>query len=174
MNRIEIIKKSITQMDVDAIVNAANENLRAGSGVCGAIFDEAGYHDLQMACNEIGHCNTGSAVITPGFALKARYVIHAVGPIWSGGNHGEAKLLASCYTTSIDLAVEYGCASIAFPLISSGIYGYPKEGAWRVALTACLDKLSQLGEKGPTVVFCVLGDASLQLGNTILSELTEN
>lgn len=174
MNRIEIAKKNIVQADVDAVVNAANEHLRAGSGVCGAIFDAAGQRDLQRACDEIGHCNTGSAIITPGFALKARYVIHAVGPIWSGGNRGEEELLASCYATSIDLAVEHGCESIAFPLISSGIYGYPKEGAWRVALATCLGKLSQLGEGAPSVLFCVLGDASLQLGNTILAELIDS
>lgn len=127
---------------------------------------------MQAACDEIGHCPTGSAVITPGFDLKARYVIHAVGPIWSGGNHGEAELLASCYAASIDRAVENGCESIAFPLISSGIYGYPKKEAWRVAINACLDKLGQLGNRAPSVAFCVLDDSSLELGRSVLAEAT--
>ena len=134
MGGITIQQKSITKADVDAIVNAANDGLRAGGGVCGAIFDEAGYDEMTAACRSIGHCDTGSAVITPGFALKAKYVIHAVGPIWRGGGNGEAGLLASCYAKSIDLAVENGCESIAFPLISSGIYGYPAKQAWRVAI----------------------------------------
>jgi O-acetyl-ADP-ribose deacetylase (regulator of RNase III) len=170
MSGIEIMKIGITQADADAIVNAANEGLRAGGGVCGAIFKEAGFYDMQAACDEIGHCDTGSAVITPGFALKARYVIHAVGPIWSGGYSGEAELLASCYARSIDLAVENGCRSIAFPLISSGIFGYPKEQAWRVAIGACLTKLEQLGDRGPDVLFCVISDAALEMGERILSE----
>lgn len=173
MTDIHIIKKSITDMEVDVVVNAANSGLRAGSGVCGAIFEAAGRRELQAACNAIGHCNTGDAVITPGFALNAHYVIHAVGPIWEGGNHGEADLLASCYAKSIDLAVANKCASIAFPLISSGIYGYPKEAAWRIAIGACLEKLEQLGEESPSIFFCVLGSTSLELGEHILSELSE-
>lgn len=172
MAGISIIKKGITHMDTDAIVNAANSGLRAGSGVCGAIFDAAGYRKLKAACNEIGHCDTGDAVITPGFALKARYIIHAVGPIWRGGNNGEAELLASCYAKSLDLAAQNGCASIAFPLISSGIYGYPKQGAWRVAISACLESLDRLGERAPDVFFCVLSDESLELGERILAELS--
>ena len=170
MATIEIIKQGITRADADAIVNAANEGLRAGSGVCGAIFEEAGYDDLRAACAAIGHCDTGSAVITPGFALKARYIIHAVGPVWHGGGRGEAELLASCYAASIDLAVENGCRSFAFPLISSGIYGYPKEEAWRVAIAACRNKQDQLGDRAPAVVFCVLNDAMLALGNAVLAE----
>lgn len=170
MTDIRIIKKSITDMDVDVVVNAANSGLRAGSGVCGAIFDAAGHRELQAACDAIGRCDTGSAVITPGFALAARYVIHAVGPIWSGGNRGEADLLAGCYAKSIDLAVANGCTSIAFPLISSGIYGYPKEAAWRIAIGTCLEKLEQLGDKAPRVFFCVLDDRSLELGERVLNE----
>ena len=172
MPGIAILKADITHVDADAIVNAANEGLRAGGGVCGAIFDAAGHRDLQRACDEIGHCETGDAVITPGFELTARHVIHAVGPRWHGGEFGEAELLASCYGKAIDLAVENGCASVAFPLISSGIFGYPKEEAWRVAIGACLAKLDQLGERAPKVAFCVLSESSRQMGEEILRELS--
>lgn len=168
---IIIVKMGITDADTDAIVNAANEGLQAGNGVCGAIFKEAGHDEMQRACDAIGGCKTGSAVITPGFALKARYVIHAVGPRWRGGVRGEAELLASCYEKSIDLAVENGCASIAFPLISSGIFGYPKEEAWRVALTACEKALSKHGDSAPDVTFCVLGEDSYALGSKVLREI---
>ena len=143
MGGISIQKKGITKADVDAIVNAANSGLRAGSGVCGAVFEDAGYDEMVAACRAIGHCDTGSAVITPGFALKAKYVIHAVGPKWAGGGNNEADLLASCYSKSIDLAVENDCKSIAFPLISSGIYGYPKEQALRVAEDAIKEFLAE-------------------------------
>lgn len=139
--------------------------------MCGAIFDAAGHAELQAACDEIGHCDTGDAVITPGFALAARYVIHAVGPRWRGGDDGEEELLASCYAKSIDLAAENGCASVAFPLISSGIFGYPKEAAWRVAISACRAKLDELGSHGPDIVFCVISDSSLELGRRMLSEV---
>ena len=130
----QIVRNDIVRMEVDAIVNAANERLAQGGGVCGAIFAAAGPQDLQAACDEIGYCPTGSAVMTPGFALPARHVIHAVGPIWRGGNYGEEMLLRSCYASALDLAVRAGDNSIAFPLISSGIYGYPKDQAIRVAL----------------------------------------
>lgn len=162
----------ITKADADAIVNAANEGLRAGGGVCGAIFGEAGFEDMESACRAIGHCDTGDAVITPGFALKARYVIHAVGPVWSGGGSGEAELLASCYARSIELAVENGCQTIAFPLISSGIFGYPKEEAWQVAIGSCMEKLAQLGDRAPEVVFCVVSGSSLELGEKVLAEMS--
>lgn len=129
-----IVRNDITHMHVDAIVNAANERLLHGGGVCGAIFAAAGPRELQAACDRIGHCDTGSAVATPAFALPARHVIHAVGPIWHGGDHGEEEALRGCYRTSLHLAKELGDTSIAFPLISSGIYGYPKEQAIDVAL----------------------------------------
>ena len=170
MARISIEKTSITEIEADAVVNAANEGLKAGGGVCGAIFAQAGRHDMQAACDAIGHCDTGDAVITPGFALKARHVIHAVGPVWHGGGRGEAGLLASCYARSIELAVENGCKTIAFPLISSGIFGYPKEEAWRVAIGACRDTLERLGDRAPGVVFCVIDDATRDLGERVLSE----
>ncbi|HIS92679.1 MAG TPA: macro domain-containing protein [Candidatus Alectryocaccomicrobium excrementavium] len=131
-----LVRNDIVNMRVDAIVNAANSSLAPGGGVCGAIFAAAGRTALDKACRAIGHCDVGSAVITPGFDLPARYVIHAVGPIWQGGSRGEADLLHSCYTRALHLARENGCESIAFPLISSGIFGYPKPQALRVAINA--------------------------------------
>ena len=171
MSAISIVKADITCIDADAIVNAANEGLRAGNGVCGAIFAAAGRRELQAACDEIGHCDTGDAVITPGFGCKARFVVHAVGPIWHGGANGEPELLAGCYQRALELAADHGCASIAFPLISSGIYKYHKEEAWRVALGTCLAKLIKLGDRAPEVMFCVLSDSSRELGERILSEM---
>ena len=127
MDRITIVKSDITKLDTDAVVNAANSRLQAGGGVCGAIFKAAGYHRLQDACNKIGHCDTGSAVITPGFELKAKYIIHAVGPRWLDGNHEEDRQLYKAYTKALELAVENKCSSIAFPLISAGIFGFPTQ-----------------------------------------------
>ena len=122
MRGISIDKAGITDVNAEAIVNAANESLRAGSGVCGAIFRAAGYEELQKACDEIGHCDTGSAVITPSFGTKAKYIIHAVGPIWHGGNSGEPQKLYDCYRNALLLAKENGIHSICFPLISTGVY----------------------------------------------------
>ena len=125
----------ITTLDVDAIVNAANESLAPGGGVCGAIHRAAG-PELARACAAIGHCPTGAARITPGFGLPARYVIHAVGPVWRGGGEGEAELLASAYRSAMRLASEHGLRSIAFPAISTGIYGYPLTQATPAAVSA--------------------------------------
>ena len=151
MNKLEIIKKGITDLDVDCIVNAANTALQAGGGVCGAIFDAAGLSQLQKACDAVGGCEVGSAVITPGFRLKAKYVIHAVGPRWSGGKSGEAKLLSGCYQNSLQLAVENQCHSIAFPYIYSGIFGYPKKEAWEVALQTA----QSFSAKTPRMLLCM-------------------
>lgn len=131
-----VIHGDITTMATDAIVNAANSRLAPGGGVCGAIFSASDYHKLDLACRKIGHCPVGQAVITPSFGLPAKFIIHAVGPIWQGGQQNEAKLLRDCYTSSLNLAKQHGCTSIAFPLISAGIYGYPKEEALRVAVDA--------------------------------------
>lgn len=136
---IEIKQVDITELNVDAIVNAANSQLQEGSGVCGAIFNKAGSAKLTEACSKIGSCETGNAVITPGFDLTAKYIIHAVGPIWSGGDDNEAELLYNAYKNSLLLSKNNNCHSIAFPLISSGIYGYPKDEAWQIAIQSCMD-----------------------------------
>lgn len=133
--RIEAVGGDITHEDVDAIVNAANGRLAPGGGVCGAIFDAAGYDDLVAACAALGGCATGDAKATPGFALPARWIIHAVGPVYHDGAHGEAALLASCYRRSLEVADELGARSIAFPAISTGIFGYPADEAARIAVT---------------------------------------
>jgi O-acetyl-ADP-ribose deacetylase (regulator of RNase III) len=125
----------ITTLDVDAIVNAANAALAPGGGVCGAIHRAAG-PELAAACERVAPCPTGEARLTPGFRLPARFVIHAVGPVWRGGSHGEARLLASAYRSALALAGERGLRSLAFPAISTGIYGYPLAAATRVAVDA--------------------------------------
>jgi O-acetyl-ADP-ribose deacetylase (regulator of RNase III) len=130
-------------MTVDAIVNAANTALQEGGGVCGAIFSAAGARELQAACDKLAPIETGGAVITSGFKLPAKYVIHAAGPIYRGGKHGEETQLRGAYVNSLRLAVENGCESVAFPLISSGIYGYPKADALRVATDAIRDFLRE-------------------------------
>jgi O-acetyl-ADP-ribose deacetylase len=149
----------ITTLDVDAIVNAANESLAPGGGVCGAIHRAAG-PELAAACARIGHCPTGEARLTPGFRLKARFVIHAVGPVWRGGAHGEPAQLASAYHHAMRLAAEHGFASIAFPAISTGIYGYPLDGATRIAVSTVRDELA-VPTSVRDVVFACFGDDAL-------------
>lgn len=133
---MQIVRNDITKMKVDAVVNASNTWLRKGGGVSGAIFAAAGAAELQAECDAIGGCRPGGAVITSGFCLPARYVIHTVGPVWDGGGKGEEQVLRSCYTSSLNLAFGKGCRSVAFPLISSGIYGYPKDKALQAAISA--------------------------------------
>ena len=168
MSTIAIRKISITALDTDAIVNAANDGLWAGGGVCGAIFKAAGYDQLQEACSKIGHCDTGSAVITPGFNLKAKYIIHAVGPRWKDGKHKEPELLYGAYYKSLELAVANHCRSIGFPLISAGIFGYPVQSAWYEALKACSDYLDQHQDASIDIVFAVLNDEILEAGHKAL------
>jgi len=136
--KVTAIVADITGLDLDAIVNAANESLAPGGGVCGAIHRAAG-PELARACAAIGHCPTGDARITPGFELPAEYVIHAVGPRWHGGDAGEAELLESAYRAALRVAGEHGVRSIAFPAISTGIYGYPLEPATRIAVSTVRD-----------------------------------
>ena len=156
MNSIKIQKIGITELNTDAIVNAANNGLWAGDGVCGAIFRAAGQYKLRTACDAIGYCDTGSAVITPGFNLKAKYIIHAVGPIWDGGNSNEPHMLYRAYRKSLKLAVDNGCHSIGFPLISTGIFGYPKDKAWRKAIQACNDFFQANPNADMQIIFAVL------------------
>ncbi len=139
---LKILQADITTLKVDAIVNAANTELLAGGGVCGAIFRAAGRYELQAACDKLAPIKTGEAVITPGFNLPAKFVIHTAGPIWSGGNNGEPELLRNCYINSLKRAVEHDLKTIAFPLISSGIYGYPSLEAIDVAFHAINDFLT--------------------------------
>lgn len=131
-----IVRQDITKMKVHAIVNAANTELQMGGGVCGAIFKAAGESELQAACDKLAPIKTGDAVITPGFRLSAKHIIHAAGPVYRGGKSSEEEQLRLCYINSLKRAVENKCKSIAFPLISSGIYGYPKDEALRVATGA--------------------------------------
>lgn len=165
---VQIVKKSITGLPVDAIVNAANKGLQAGGGVCGAIFAAAGYQQLQAACDRIGHCDTGKAVITPGFALPAKYIIHTVGPIWQGGTSGEEELLVSCYVSSLELASSYGVKTIAFPLISAGIFGVPIKTAWRAAGEGIEKFEKENPASGMEVTFACLDDRIIYIGREIL------
>ena len=130
---LNIIRNDITKMHVDAIVNAANTRLQEGGGVCGAIFSAAGRSELQRTCDKLAPIQTGEAVITEGFSLPSKYVIHTAGPVYKDGMHDEETLLRSCYTNALELAKAHGCEIIAFPLISGGIYGYPKDEALSVA-----------------------------------------
>lgn len=158
--RLELIQGDITKAQVEAIVNAANTELIGGGGVDGAIR-RAGGADIEQACAEIrnreGGCPTGKAVITTGGNLHAKYVIHTVGPVWGGGNSGEPELLASCYQESLRLAVENGVQSVAFPSISTGIYGYPMEKAAHVALTV-VKEFAEYSSAAPTCIQFVLFD----------------
>ncbi|MGI6252260.1 MAG: macro domain-containing protein [Aminivibrio sp.] len=163
-----IVRQDITKMDVDAIVNAANTELKMGGGVCGAIFSAAGASELQAACDELAPIRTGEAVITPGFRLPAKYVIHTAGPIYRDGRSGEESLLRSAYLNSLELAAEKGCESIAFPLISSGIYGYPKEEALRVATEAIR---SFLETRDMDVFLAVFDRAAFVVSEKLLGEV---
>jgi len=132
--RLAALMGDITQQDVDAIVNAANTAIAGGGGVDGAIHRAAGEADLHAACRALGGCDTGDAKATPGFQLKARWIIHTAGPVWRGGDHREDELLASCYRRSLEVADTLGARTVAFPAISTGIYGFPRDRAARIAV----------------------------------------
>jgi O-acetyl-ADP-ribose deacetylase (regulator of RNase III) len=163
MTRLEVIEGDITRLDVDAIVNAANESLLGGGGVDGAIHRAAG-PELLAECRALHGCSTGEARITKGYRLKARYVIHTVGPVWRGGKADEPELLASCYRNSLALAEEHGLKSIAFPAISTGIYGYPKEQAAEIAVRE-VKANAQLDR----VIFCCFDKPTADLYRTLLT-----
>lgn len=163
-----IIRNDITKLKVDAIVNAANTNLQMGGGVCGAIFSAAGADRLQAACDNLAPIKTGEAVITKGFKLPAKYIIHTAGPVYRGGKQNEESLLRDCYINSLKLAVQHQCESIAFPLISSGIYGYPKNEALRIATDAIREFIS---EHDIDVSLVVFDKEALSVSEKLLGEV---
>ncbi|MGE5678843.1 MAG: O-acetyl-ADP-ribose deacetylase [Pseudomonadota bacterium] len=172
-DRISLIKGDITTLEVDAIVNAANSSLLGGGGVDGAIH-KAGGKKILEECIEIrnrqGGCDTGEAVITSGGLLKARYVIHTVGPVWSGGRYDEDQLLASCYTNSIKLAEENGIRTIAFPNISTGVYGFPKDRAAEIAIKTVRNYLQE-NTTIEKVIFVTFGDENYNLYERLTEKL---
>ena len=165
-----MIRNDITKVAADAIVNPANRNLLQGSGTSRAIYQAAGEQELTAACEAIGYCDLGKAVCTPAFGLPAKYIFHAVCPAWQGGGFGEAEQLASAYHSALELAVEHRCESVAFPLLSSGNYGYPKEQAFRIAV----DIITQyVMEHDPTVYLVLYDRPSLAVSRKLFASVEE-
>jgi O-acetyl-ADP-ribose deacetylase len=171
MNRIKIIWGDITEMEVDAIVNAANNSLLGGGGVDGAIHDAAG-DELLNECEKLGGCETGDAKITGGYKLSAKNIIHTVGPVWRGGKNNEDSLLASCYWKSLQIASENGVRTIAFPNISTGVYGFPLERAARIAI-AEVQKFLESHPEIEKVYFVAFSKANYDIYNQILFSVTD-
>ena len=167
---LEVVVADITTLDVDAIVNAANRTLLGGGGVDGAIHRAAG-PELLAECETLRGCDTGSAKITRGYRLKARHVIHAVGPVWAGGAQGEPDLLASCYRTALALAAERGLCSIAFPAISTGVYRFPADLAARIAVGTVASELASVSRGIERAVFCCFSQDSAEHHIKAFSEL---
>ena len=168
--RLDIVIADITTLDVGAIVNAANRSLLGGGGVDGAIHRAAG-PELLAECETLGGCDTGSAKITRGYRLAARHVIHAVGPVWSGGGKDEEALLASCYRTALDLAAEHRLASLAYPAISTGIYRFPADLAARIAVGTVASEIAARPRGIARVVFCCFAPDSAEHHKTAFAEL---
>jgi O-acetyl-ADP-ribose deacetylase (regulator of RNase III) len=164
---LEIVECDITELEVDAIVNAANSSLLGGGGVDGAIHRAAG-RDLLEECRQLGRCATGDAKVTKGYRLPARHVIHTVGPVWRGGKEGEPELLASCYRKSLALAAVIGARSIAFPAISTGVYGYPLRHAAEIAIRTILAHDGPLPER---VTLCTFDTLATLITREVLAEL---
>ena len=171
-SRIELQQGDITKLAVDAIVNAANSRLGGGGGVDGAIHRAAGAEQLQAACRQLGGCETGDAKITPGFNLPAKHIIHTVGPVYCDGARGEPELLASCYRRSLEAAVENGDKTVAFPAISTGVYGYPFDKATEIALKTTAAFLPQ-NESIERVTFVFFGQGDYSAAEEILTRLRE-
>jgi len=168
--KLEICVADITTLAVDAVVNAANRSLLGGGGVDGAIHRAAG-PELLAACEKLGGCATGDAKITPGFRLPAKFVVHAVGPVWAGGATGEDAQLASCYRTALDLAAAHGLASIAYPAISTGIYRFPPDRAARIAVGTVVAEITASSRGIARVVFCCFSASSADQHMTAFAEL---
>ncbi len=167
MKRIEIVKGDITRLQVDAIVNAANTTLLGGGGVDGAIHCAAG-PELLTECKTLNGCSTGDAKITKGYKLPAKYVIHTVGPVWHGGTRGEANLLSSCYSRSLEVAMEYEIKSIAFPNISTGVYQFPKKEAAIIAINT-IENILTKNTYFKKIIFCVFDEENLTIYNQLLT-----
>ena len=168
--RLDIVVADITTLDVDAVVNAANRSLLGGGGVDGVIHRAAG-PELLAECQTLGGCDTGSAKITRGYRLKARYVIHAVGPVWHGGGHNEESLLAGCYRTALDLAAAHKLTSIAFPAISTGVYHFPPDLAARIAVGTVASEIAAHARGMARVIFCCFSQASAEHHREAFAEL---